>query len=78
MVGETEFHRRFGAALRKRRLDAGLSQEGLAHSAEISPRYLSDLERGRKSPSIRVVKRLADALAIRAHLLIREAEDPDG
>ena len=76
MIGEAEFHRRLGAILRQKRLEAGLSQESLAHAAEMSPRYLSDLERGRKSPSVRMLKRLADALSTQVYLLMRGVEGP--
>jgi hypothetical protein len=45
----------FGPTLRARRLSAGLTQERLAELAEITPIYVSELERGRYSPSLAVV-----------------------
>src|SRR5689334_18278298 len=39
-------HSSFGALLKRYRLAAGLSQEGLAERAHLSPRTISDLERG--------------------------------
>src|SRR5260370_31030180 len=53
----------FGELLRRLRYEAGLTQEGLAEAASLSPRSVSDLERGvtltaRKEPA----RLLADAL----------------
>ena len=64
----------FARNLRKYRRKAGLSQEELAHRAEIDRTYISSLERGVYAASIDVVDRLATALEIQAaDLLIRPA-----
>ena len=56
----------FGALLRRRRLAAGLTQEGLAERAGLSARGVSDLERGaRRAPQRETVRRLARALGLR-------------
>lgn len=53
----------FGALLKRFRLTAGLSQEELAERAGLSPRGVSDLERGaRTQPRPGTVRLLADAL----------------
>src|SRR5215467_14118605 len=53
----------FADLLRRLRWEAGLSQEGLAEAAGLSPRSISDLERGVHSTSRRDTARLlADAL----------------
>ncbi len=39
----------FGDLLRRYRLAAGLTQEGLAERAQVSPRAISDLERGQRT-----------------------------
>jgi predicted ATPase/DNA-binding XRE family transcriptional regulator len=53
----------FGDALRQLRLEAGLTQEALAERAGLSPRGLSDLERGtRRTPRASTIRLLADAL----------------
>lgn len=55
----------FGDVLKRLRLAAGLSQEELAERAGLSPRGLSDLERGlRPHPRPATVRMLADALAL--------------
>lgn len=50
------------AIVRRRRIEAGLSQGALASKAGISQAYMSMLEKGVHSASAPVLKRLADAL----------------
>ena len=53
----------FGAVLRRLRTAAALSQVALAERAGLSPRGISDLERGaRRTPHPATVGMLADAL----------------
>lgn len=47
--------------LRKRR---GWSQEDLALNADLNKNYLSDLERGVRNPTLRVMEKIANALEI--------------
>jgi predicted ATPase/transcriptional regulator with XRE-family HTH domain len=55
----------FGDLLRRYRLAAGLTQEELAEKAQVSPRAISDLERGaRNRPYRATVLLLADALQL--------------
>jgi len=55
----------FGALLRKLRGDAGLTQEELAEAADLSPRSVSDLERGiNKTARKDTARLLADALGL--------------
>lgn len=54
----------FPPNLRQLRRRAGLSQEGLAHRAEVTRQYIGLLERGEKSPTLRTVDRLAEALGV--------------
>lgn len=55
----------FGAILRQMRTAAALSQMALAERAGLSPRGISDLERGaRRTPHLATVRLLADALAL--------------
>jgi transcriptional regulator with XRE-family HTH domain len=62
----------FARNLRRYRRAARLSQEELAHRAEIDRTYISSLERSVYAASIDVVDRLAGALEIQASdLLIR-------
>jgi tetratricopeptide (TPR) repeat protein/transcriptional regulator with XRE-family HTH domain len=56
---------RFAGLLRQLRVDAGLTQEELAHAASLSPRSISDLERGiNRTTRKQTARLLADALAL--------------
>lgn len=54
----------FGKNVRALRKAAALSQEELAFRAGMKRTYLSDLERGMRNPSVRVLGRLANALGV--------------
>ena len=54
----------FGALVRSLRLARGLSQEEVAHSAGIHVTYLSGVERGKRNPSLKNLRRIAGALAV--------------
>jgi transcriptional regulator with XRE-family HTH domain len=62
MAETNTIHGRFGRRLREMRRDRGLSQSQLAEWAEITPEYVSRIERGLVGPSLMVVDRLAAAL----------------
>ena len=54
----------FAAELRARRRAAGLSQEELAHRADLSVSTVSFLETRRRQPSLTVMRALARALGV--------------
>lgn len=54
----------FGRRLRELRKERGLTQEALAEAADLSGNYISDLELGRKVPSLTILVRLAQALGV--------------
>ena len=60
----------FARNLRKARNAKGLSQEALAHEAEVDRTYISALERGRYSATIDMVDKLAMVLDIEASALL--------
>lgn len=66
--------RRLGKILREVRREAGLSQEELADRAGIHPTYVSQIERGLKSPTMRMLARLAKALGTTPGKIIRLLE----
>lgn len=53
---------RIGLNLQALRRDRGLSQEELAHRANVHQTYLSGVERGRRNASVLVLARVAAAL----------------
>ncbi len=62
--------------LRRLRRTRGLSQEELAHRAEIDRTYVSSLERSLYAAGIDVVDRLARALGVEAAELLRRPPEP--
>ncbi len=70
--------RAFGLVLRSRRMRAGVSQERLAELADLHRTYVSQIERGMKSPSLRVIIAIAAALGVPAHILLKEVEQLSG
>jgi transcriptional regulator with XRE-family HTH domain len=63
------------AAERKR---VGLTQEALAYRCKLHPTYVSQLERGLKSPTVRVLIVIAEAVGFYASDVLRRAEDLSG
>jgi transcriptional regulator with XRE-family HTH domain len=61
-----------GALLREERMAAGLSLRALSERTEVSNAYLSQLERGRHEPSLRVLAEITPALGVPlGELLVR-------
>lgn len=66
----------FGTYLRTLRRDLGLSQEEVAHRAGIHVTYLSGIERGRRNPSLKNIRRVALALDMAVRELFAFDEPP--
>ncbi len=69
-----------GAFIRAQRLATGRSLRDLAETTGVSNAYLSQLERGRHEPSLRVLRAVADALGVPLATLLARAGvlDEDG
>jgi transcriptional regulator with XRE-family HTH domain len=63
-----------GHAVRALRLARGLTQEGLAEVSGLHPRYISDVERGRRNIGFLNLERLARALGLDLSAFIAEFE----
>lgn len=64
----------FGAAVRQRRLQAGLTQEQLGFEADLRRTYVSIIELGQQQPSLGTVFKLAKALGVSPAQLINDVE----
>lgn len=53
-----------GNRIKELRKKKGLSQEQLSEKAEITPNYLSRVERGTENPTLNMLIRLANALEV--------------
>ena len=73
MAGE-ELTRRFGALLRQRRLQEGLSQERLGELSGLHRNYIGAVERAERTPSIVAADKLAQALGTTLAHLFEELE----
>jgi transcriptional regulator with XRE-family HTH domain len=62
-----------GALLREERRAAGLSQRELSERTSVSNAYLSQLERGRHEPSLRVLTSVASTLGVSLESLLARA-----
>jgi transcriptional regulator with XRE-family HTH domain len=80
MVGKSsvECEMPFGAALRRLRLAAGMSQERLGLEAGVQRNFISLIETGQNQPTITTIVKLARALGMRASELVAEAERQEG
>ena len=76
--GPTPRQRLFGDRVRDRRLTLGLSQEALAHRAQINRTYIGTLEAGERNPSLDLIARLAKGLDCDAADLVRGIQALDG
>lgn len=54
----------FGNHITKLRQQAALSQESLAHRAGLSRHYISEMESGKRNPSLEVLIQLARGLNV--------------
>ena len=76
MVGKSSgaYELPFGAALRRVRLERGLSQEELGLEAGVQRNFISLIETGQNQPTIGTITKLARALGLKASELVAEAE----
>ena len=64
----------FGEVVRATRTRLGVSQEELAHRADLDRSGLSRIERGRTQPTLSVVFKIATSLGIKATTLVGKTE----
>lgn len=67
-------HLAYGRALRQLRVEQGVSQERLAHIADLDRTYVSGIERGERNPSLANILKLTDALGVKLSELAALAE----
>ena len=65
-----DIRERLARNLRRLRLARGWSQEQFAFEASIHRTYVSDIERGARNPTIKVIERLAGALDVKPGQLL--------
>ncbi len=65
----------FGAAVREKRFELGLSQEELANQAQVERSHMGKIERGEHLPNLVLILRLAKALSVKPGLLVDRAAE---
>lgn len=65
---------KLGQTIVKLRKEQGLSQEKFALDADIDRRYMSDLENGRRNPSLEILEKIAKQLGKKISELFVEVE----
>ena len=68
------FERRLGKEIAERRESLGFSQERLGYLCDLHRTYISEIERGVKSPTVRTLRVIAGALKTSAAELLASAE----
>jgi transcriptional regulator with XRE-family HTH domain len=67
----------FGLAVKRNRVNCGLTQEQLAEKIQLHRTYISDIERGARNLSFDSLARIAEGLSTPISVLIAEAESDD-
>jgi transcriptional regulator with XRE-family HTH domain len=68
----------FGASVKARRGQLGISQEELAGRANLHRTYVCDVERGARNVSLQSIHKLARALEISVSALFSQSESQKG
>lgn len=66
-----------GNRIRHFRLQKRLTQEELAFQVETSAAYISNIESGKKRPSLQKLAQISEVLGVTINDFIYEADDPD-
>ena len=74
LISVTKLDNSFGRSLRKRRLAKLFTQENLGLESNLSRAYISDLEMGKKDPSLFTILKLATAMQMKPSNLMAETE----
>ena len=68
----------FGAELTRLRVDKGWSQQKLADALGDTERYIGQLERGVKSPTLRTLADIAEVFSTKPSVILRASERRQG
>ena len=66
---------KFGKIILKYRNKKNISQEMLGAISGLDRTYIGLLERGTRNPTLKTILKLAEALEVRASLMIKELEE---
>lgn len=66
-----DIRKKFGEKVKSLRKEKNLSQEELAHIANIDRTYISDIEKGERNVSLVIIEKIAKSLEIEASELLK-------
>lgn len=64
MADRASTQARFGRAVKRVRVQRGLTQEQVSAASGLHPTYISDIERGARNPSWEAITRLAQGIGV--------------
>lgn len=72
-----DIRRLVGLNLARLRREKGLTQEGFSDKSGITQGYISDLENGRRNPTVLTLHHIAEALGVHASELLKPSDGED-
>jgi transcriptional regulator with XRE-family HTH domain len=69
-----DISKQFGKRVKQLRQENELSQEGLAHLAELDRTYIPSIEKGERNVSLEVIQKLSKAFKIKISELLKGIE----
>jgi len=66
-----EISKKFGENLKKIRLEKKMSQGDICRALGVDRGYISNLETGKRNPTLSTIKRIADALGVPVDRLLK-------
>lgn len=75
LMDAADVQKGFGAEVKRRRIQLGISQEKLAERASLHRTYVSDVEAGKRNPSLASIQRLTLALGASLGAIFASVED---
>ena len=70
-----DIHHKTGLAIVQLRKEQGISQYNLAIKANITFRYLSDIENGKRNLSLTILEKIANALGVKVSKILEMVEN---
>jgi CheY-like chemotaxis protein/DNA-binding XRE family transcriptional regulator len=78
LIVQSDLKKGFGAELRRRRIESGISQERLAELADLHRTYISAVESGKRNLTLESIQRLAQALGATVGSFFASVENAPG
>jgi transcriptional regulator with XRE-family HTH domain len=66
-----DISKKFGENLKKIRLEKKMSQGDICRALDVDRAYISNLESGKRNPTLSTIKRIADALGVSVDSLLK-------